>query len=259
MNKIVLLVLVGTLALLIESCSNTSNSADGSKQVKENSPNSTPAKVDPATSKATESEPVEGETSELKKSEPVQEIAGLIPATNPDIRVRTSVRGRQDPFSVVTLKPRIEIKEEEAKATDSNSKNSNSSRNNFQRANNFISTPTLEEPQSIQVPFEPTLAQNVVITGLYKANGVAKLIVQAPDEPSSRYVQVGEYLSNGQILVKSIDMNHFPTPLVILEESGVEVAKAIGEKSEEVGSVSSLPTITSGSDTWLSQALSQSN
>jgi hypothetical protein len=258
MNKIVLLVLAGTLALLIESCSNTSNSADGSKQVKENSPNSTPAKVDPATSKATESEPVEGETSELKKSEPVQEIAGLIPATNPDIRVRTSVRGRQDPFSVVTLKPRIEIKEEEAKATDSNSKNSNSSRNNFQRANNFISTPT-EEPQSIQVPFEPTLAQNVVITGLYKANGVAKLIVQAPDEPSSRYVQVGEYLSNGQILVKSIDMNHFPTPLVILEESGVEVAKAIGEKSEEVGSVSSLPTTTSGSDTWLSQALSQSN
>ena len=256
MNKIVLLVLAGTLALLIESCSNTSNSSDGSKQVKENSPNSTPAKVDPTTSKATESEPVEGETSELKKSEPVQEIAGLIPATNPDIRVRTSVRGRQDPFSVVTLKPRIEIKEVEA---DSKPKNSNSSTNNRQQSNKITTTPTLEPPQSIEVPFEPTLAQNVVITGLFKANGVAKLIVQAPDEPSSRYVQVGEYLSNGQILVKSIDMNHFPTPLVILEQSGVEVAKAIGEKSEEIGSVSSLPTITSGSDTWLSQALPQSN
>ena len=39
-------------------------------------------------------------------------------------------------------------------------------------------------------------------------------------------------------------MNHFPTPLVILEQSGVEVAKAIGETTDEsstISSTSSLP------------------
>ena len=57
--------------------------------------------------------------------------------------------------------------------------------------------------------------------------------MQAPEENNARYVEVGQYLSNGQILVKSIDPNHFPTPLVILEQSGIEIAKAIGEDPED--------------------------
>ena len=69
------------------------------------------------------------------------------------------------------------------------------------------------------------------------------MIVKAPEEDNSRYVEVGQYLSNGQILVKKIDRNHFPTPLVILEESGVEVSKTIGETPEESRNrISSLPS-----------------
>ena len=82
----------------------------------------------------------------------------------------------------------------------------------------------------------------MVISGLYESNGRTKLIVRAPEEDNSRYVEVGQYLSNGQILVKSIDPYHFPTPLVILEQSGVEVAKAVGESPEDSKKQASLPS-----------------
>ncbi|MEO1006491.1 MAG: hypothetical protein AAFW67_11720, partial [Cyanobacteria bacterium J06638_38] len=90
---------------------------------------------------------------------------------------------------------------------------------------------------------EPSLAQEVIISGLYEANGSTKLIVQAPEEDTSRYVEVGQYLSNGQVLVKRIEQDSFDFPLIILEESGIEVAKTIGISAEdEADDVSFVPT-----------------
>ena len=103
----------------------------------------------------------------------------------------------------------------------------------------------------------------MIISGLYEANGRTKLIVQAPEENTSRYVEVGQYLSNGQVLVKSIDKNHFPTPLIILEQSGIEVAKTIGETladndDDDDEDIISLPTISPDSN-WLSRVSLNSN
>jgi hypothetical protein len=56
------------------------------------------------------------------------------------------------------------------------------------------------------------------------------VIVRVPSEPTSRYVKVGQRLSNGQVLVKRVDLNSGGDPIVILEENGVEVAKSVGEK-----------------------------
>lgn len=77
---------------------------------------------------------------------------------------------------------------------------------------------------------EPTLAKAVEVTGVVLVRGVPQAIVKAPNEPTSRYVQAGQRLSNGQILVKRIEMNGGSDPVVILEQNGVEVARTVGDK-----------------------------
>ncbi len=86
------------------------------------------------------------------------------------------------------------------------------------------------KPELPRLP-EPTLAQNVEVTGVIQVDGQPEAIVKAPNEPSSRYVMVGQRLANGQVLVKRIEMNEGSTPIVILEQYGIEVARAVGEKS----------------------------
>jgi hypothetical protein len=54
-------------------------------------------------------------------------------------------------------------------------------------------------------------------------------IVNAPNEPSSRYVRAGQRLSNGQILVKRIELNEGSEPVVVLEQNGIEVTTEVGE------------------------------
>ncbi|OLP19225.1 hypothetical protein BST81_05515 [Leptolyngbya sp. 'hensonii'] len=77
-------------------------------------------------------------------------------------------------------------------------------------------------------PPEPTTARAVVVTGVITVGNESQAIVQAPDEPTSRNVRIGQRLSNGQVLVKRID-NTSEGPIVILEQYGVEVAKSVGE------------------------------
>ncbi|MEL6494850.1 MAG: hypothetical protein AAFQ41_06970 [Cyanobacteria bacterium J06623_7] len=239
MNKIVLLVLVGTLAFLTEGCSIFSNFADSQKELEKNAVKPIPARQNQAQAETQKTESEIFADLEEEEVEPLPVIAGLIPATNPDARVRSSVRGRNDPFSVVPLNPRIQIEAEEPRESvarnrvNSNRVNNNRVTNRIE--NNRNSSNNSRRPdfsdESADV-FEPTLAQDVVISGLFEAGGRTRIIVQAPEESSSRYVEVGQYLSNGQILVKRIDKDHFPGPMIILEQSGVEVAKTIGGNTE---------------------------
>ena len=66
--------------------------------------------------------------------------------------------------------------------------------------------------------------------------GVAEAIVKAPNEATSRYVRAGQRLSNGQILVKRIEVNGGSDPVVILEQNGIEVSRAVGDKPSPAGS-----------------------
>lgn len=228
MNKILLLVLVGILSLSAQSCSSVSEFNDAKKELENNTAKPSSIIVN-ATGKKAEAE---AEEEAEEETEIAAQVVGLVPATNPEIRVKGNVRGRQDPFSVITVQPQLFVEE----VSDDKKSDTLIQKSPIDASRKEItSTPILEPAE----PFVPTLAQNVQIAGLIEVDGRPKLIVQAPEETSSRYVEVGQYLSNGQILVKSIDMNHFPTPLVILEQSGVEVAKAIGEKTEEASEVSS--------------------
>ncbi|MCC0179470.1 hypothetical protein I4641_21145 [Waterburya agarophytonicola K14] len=237
MNKTVLLVLTIIFASMTGGCSFLGNA----KKDFDESANQPIPKVKSAptpTETAKTEEEGEEEFADLEEeTEATQAIAGLIPTTNADTRVRNIVRGRQDPFSVVSLIPKIEIEEKEEKAALpalNRSDRTNREPNPVAQTRSENKSPTpIDE-------FRTKLAQEVIISGLYESNGSTKLIVQAPEENNSRYVEVGQYLSNGQILVKSIDRNHFPTPLVILEQSGVEVAKAIGETPEDSKNQASL-------------------
>lgn len=225
-------------------------------EVKENSQENIldPNQTDPnnaANNSQTQTEQPATETT-AEKPDPNQQVAGLIPATNPDLRVRSSIRGRQDPFAIINVKPKIElIKKEEPTAEKKSLARSLPSIPTLNRSTSIPSIPS-EQPA---VSPEPTLANDVVISGLIKINGETKIIVNAPGETSSRYVGVGQYLSNGQILVKRIEADR-QTPLVILEQSGIEVAKAVGEAAAgNDNSISSLPSHTS----WLSNVLSQTS
>jgi hypothetical protein len=70
----------------------------------------------------------------------------------------------------------------------------------------------------------PDQANGVAITGIIDINGSKHAIVKAPGEIHSRYVKTGDYLANGQVLVKDIDSNN---PTIVLEQIGLDVAKEI--------------------------------
>lgn len=88
---------------------------------------------------------------------------------------------------------------------------------------------------------DPTLARAVEVTGVIQVGSSYQAIVKAPDEPTSRYVSVGQRLSNGRVLVKRIESNG-SEPVVILEESGVEVVRAIGASGDGAQETAALPT-----------------
>ena len=216
MRKISFLILLGILAFSLESCSKMSKSDD--KPVDNKS-----AKTVVAVGQKDIKQTNENQKSEQKVAEEFEEakrkenVAGLIPATKPEIRVKSSIRGRQDPFAVVAVKPQIEIEKQEIKPK-SPTKTIKNPR-----------VPVIDEGPKIP---KAELAENVLITGLIELGDHIKLIVQAPEETSARYVEIGQYLSNGKVLVKRIEPG-FPSPTVILEQNGEEIAKVIGEDEEE--------------------------
>lgn len=81
---------------------------------------------------------------------------------------------------------------------------------------------------------DPALARAVEVTGVIQIGSTYQAIVKAADEPTSRYVSVGQRLSNGRVLVKRIESNG-SEPVVILEEGGVEVVRAVGAPVEGEG------------------------
>jgi hypothetical protein len=109
------------------------------------------------------------------------------------------------------------------------------------------SKPLFELPKPSFVPEvpQPVLARGVLVTGVVQVDGVIQAIVKAPNERFSRYVLPGQYIANGQVLVKRIDMTQSATPVVVLEEVGIEVFKQVGEKPETTAAQTSpVPTVS---------------
>ncbi len=99
-------------------------------------------------------------------------------------------------------------------------------------------SPSNPAPQPLGIPTlppipQPTLARQVEVTGVVKVGNTVQAIVKAPNEPTSRYVGVGQLLSNGQILVKRIEIGSGSEPIVVLEENGIEVRVMVGSTKKK--------------------------
>lgn len=74
------------------------------------------------------------------------------------------------------------------------------------------------------------LAQAIAVSGVVQAGSQTSVIVQVPNETTSRYAVVGDYLANGKVLVKRIEMQG-AEPVVVLEQDGAEFIKPVGSGS----------------------------
>jgi hypothetical protein len=77
---------------------------------------------------------------------------------------------------------------------------------------------------------QPSLARAITVSGVSQVNGQIQVIVKLPTESFSRYVSVGERLMDGKVLIKRVQEFSGSSPVVILEEVGVEVPRKIGDK-----------------------------
>jgi hypothetical protein len=258
MDKRSLLVLAGICALTIGGC--------GTEDSTTSSPTSSPvASTSPVAATPFAAKPLVAEklkNGKVAGKEANTRIPGLVPSTDSNQRARevqagiNSKKNAKDPFA--SLPPVITFKTPSGGSGSTIQRDPGATTNpgtftpparrpsavpNFPKPNrgNTPSTATTTRPSAQPNPAatipslpplpEPTLARAVEVTGVVVVAGVPQAIVKAPNEATSRYVQAGQRLSNGQVLVKRIEVSTGGEPIVVLEQNGVEVSRTVGEKA----------------------------
>ena len=243
MKKNLLLINLSIVTLLLSSCSSSQNTSTAPSpspspvQASSPSPGATPA-ANPAPGSSSETV-AQASSAQII---PVIIPPGIEPSTNPQQRQASLSTGRRDPFAAIAVKAKVTILPSEEEniggPTSDKTPTGGTGKNGKPTPGGKVvgKSPFPEQTKPNEkmpplLPPEPNLAKDVIITGIVELNGIPYAIVQAPEEPFSRYVQSGQYLANGQVLVKRIDM-YAGTPSVLLEQYGVQVTKQVGEKPE---------------------------
>jgi len=96
-----------------------------------------------------------------------------------------------------------------------------------------VFVPNTLPPLAAPVPIEPlpvisptALADQVEITGVVQVGDRVMAIAKAPEETSAHYVNTGDRLSSGRVIVREIRTGRSPS--VVLEQNGQKVVKSIG-------------------------------
>lgn len=236
--KKTLVICVGMLALLLESCSFLPwFSSDGEGEIVESADtvSPSPSELEEATEIVVEPKPI-GTPSE----------SGLIPPTDPDRQRQAIAKGRQDPFDpfavqpIVTVEPLEEQPNNTAAPTASKPVAAKPASPPAPRpgATKPVPKPGTTKPAPAPPMAEPlpplaALAKKVVVMGVIEIEGITQVILKAPNEASSRYVQPGQYVANGNVLVKEVE-RYSELPVVVLEQDGIEVLKSVGEGVEKL-------------------------
>jgi hypothetical protein len=84
-------------------------------------------------------------------------------------------------------------------------------------------------PTTIPAKPEAKLAATVGISGIMQVDGKTQVIVKLPNESFSRYVEVGDRIYDGKVRIKRVEGEQSLSPMVVLEESGVEVSRRVGD------------------------------
>ncbi|WP_416676493.1 hypothetical protein [Egbenema bharatensis] len=167
----------------------------------------------------------------------------LIPPTTTPERLPQVAAGRDDPFASIAISPNVTVRNRPAPQVLSVPAAppplpAPSS------AQTLPALPALEAPPLIATepfpliatpPVAPPsrLSEAIEISGVVEVGGKMSVIIHVPDERSSRYAAVGDYLANGKVLIKRVEMGAEPT--VILEEDGVETIRYVGSSSSLAG------------------------
>ena len=245
MRKLMFVGLAGAIALTVASCSSDS----GGDVATSPSPIAPAVVKKPATSQPFGTK---GANPLVAQNPPAgNTIPGLIQSTNGDERakqVQASIDGQKgkDPFAGLPPKlqqPRTAVNRQDVPTVSqlpTNPRPTPSRPTPSRPTTTAFNPKTPLPPGNSSIPViktlpplpTATLANAVEVSGVVMVGGVAQAIVKAPNEETSRYVRVGQRLSNGQVLVKRIEMNTGSDPIVILEENGVEVSRAVGTPAQ---------------------------
>jgi hypothetical protein len=179
--------------------------------------------------------------------------------TNPDDRLRVIKSGRTDPFGSVG--PTASVDGNSASSGPSSSGGSRSTTqeqvgnriaSSYERflkgitgslggskEPNRPSSGGQIDPAGVTLPELPKAPEpaNVKVTGVVVVGGEPRAIVQAPDEPTSRTVSIGDSLSGGRLVVKSIDTNR-AEPTVVFQQGSIEFSVAVGREPVLIASAS---------------------
>jgi hypothetical protein len=182
--------------------------------------------------------------------------------TNPDDRLRVIKSGRPDPFGSVGPVASLTSANVNSGSGYYYSQQPSSSRySNFDRylkgANGSSSTPSSSPsfPPSpgqsgglsgsmpdLTLPSLPKAPEPaaVKVSGILVVGGEPRAIVQAPDEPTSRTVGIGDSLAGGKLFVKNIDTSNRTEPKVIFQQGDFEFSVAVGR--DPVLTASAMPS-----------------
>ncbi len=151
---------------------------------------------------------------------PTINVPGLVPSIDPNKRREKVDRGRQDPFASFPIQKTVKIKARQDIIIAPPSKSGSNKEKNISKKPVIIQQPSLPSPD---------LANATLVTGVITVSNTIKVILKAPNESTSRYVQPGQYISNGQVRVKRVENARSSMPTVVLEEHGQEVRRQVGQ------------------------------
>ena len=90
--------------------------------------------------------------------------------------------------------------------------------------------PSPPAPAPAAPPPDTTIADGIEVSGVVQVGSQKQIIVKVPTELTSRYVKIGQSLANGKVLVKRVNLKKRAVPIVVFEQSGVEISKEVGSK-----------------------------
>lgn len=192
--------------------------------ISETSPNATPAATPTANGEATEpfTEPtVAGNVPPPPASIP----SDLIASTNSASRLQQIEGKGADPFAPLSVTPIVTIPPSPPSAPATQAPSPNTARTS--PPGTTASQPTPAPTPAPPPPPRTVEAKGVEVTGVVQVGSQVFAIVKAPGEPTSRYVQAGQSLANGQVFIKRIDVSS-AEPVVVLVQNGVEVKRLVG-------------------------------
>ena len=145
-------------------------------------------------------------------------LTSLIETTNIQQRLKQLQQGQSDPFTRLFF-PQLETATKPEKVFP-----------------DLAKLPVIKKlpASSVKVTRPSTkMTEGVAVEGVMKLGNKTRAIVKVPTDGISRYVSEGQRLSDGQLLVKRIEITPDSEPLVVLEQNGIEISKAVGEQTDE--------------------------